>query len=121
MTSANITTHQVTSLLSLLSASIRNGQSLPPYLRPPRPYGLSSKLEEMDADILSVRHIAEPGYAAFAVIQIASRCIIADLEKLLKTVRELVGELDFSFHVVSTEASSRTASTLDLDRKDKLS
>jgi hypothetical protein len=84
MSSVNATTHEITGLLSLLSASITNGQPLPPYLKAPLPYGLSTKLESIDRDILSVRHIAEPGYAAFAVIQISSRCIIAELNLLLR-------------------------------------
>jgi hypothetical protein len=84
--SVNATSQEITSLLSLLSASITNGQPLPPYLKVPAPYGLSTKLEKLDRDILSVRHIAEPGYAAFAVIQVSSRCVIIELERLLKYV-----------------------------------
>jgi hypothetical protein len=79
----NPTSNEITSLLSLLSSSILNGTPLPPYLTLPKPYLLSQKLEAMDRDILSVRHIAEPGYAAFAVIQIATRCILSDLESLV--------------------------------------
>jgi hypothetical protein len=81
--SVNATSHEVTSLLSLLSASITNGQPLPPYLRAPAPYALSKRLEALDSDILSVRHIAEPGYTSFAVMQISSRCIIHELETLM--------------------------------------
>ena len=66
----------------------------------------------MDHDILSLRHIAEPGYAAFAVMAISTRCINMDLQRLLEGVRKLVGELDFSFHVVSTEGSSGSEETL---------
>ena len=102
---ANVTSHEITSLLSLLSAAVRNGQALPPYLAVPKPYALSDRLEKMDPDILSIRHINEPGYAAFAVMQISTRCVVADLERLLRAVKELVGELDFSFHVVSTEGA----------------
>ncbi|KAL1637039.1 hypothetical protein SLS58_009479 [Diplodia intermedia] len=117
ISSVNLTSHEITSLLTLLSASITNGSPLPPYLRPPAPYRLSRRLEELDHDILSLRHIAEPGYAAFAVIQIATRCIIRDLEKLLKHIKELVGELDFSFHAVSTVESSRNNSFYPLSRR----
>jgi hypothetical protein len=81
---ANVTSHSITSLLALLSSSIKNGQPLPPYLKPPAPYQLSRELEEQDADILSIRHIAEAGYAAFAVIQISTRCVNGDVEKVLK-------------------------------------
>lgn len=83
MVTANLTTHEITSLLSLLSASIMNQQPLPPYLKIPRPYSFSEKLKELDKDILSISHSAEPGYAAFSVLQVSTRCIIGDLEKLI--------------------------------------
>lgn len=98
--SANITSRESTTLLSLLSASVMSGQPLPPYLKPPRPYALSDRLEAMDKDILSVRHLAEPGFAAFACMQIGTKCISDDLALLLKEVQELVGVLDFSFSYV---------------------
>ena len=81
---ANVTSHEITTLLSLLSSSIQNGQPLPPYLKVPQSYQLSGKLEAVDSDILSLRHVAEPGYAAFAVMAISTRCISMDIEKLLK-------------------------------------
>jgi hypothetical protein len=102
----NITSHEITSLLALLSSSITNGQPLPPYLHSPAGYELSKKLNAVDHDILSVRHIAEPGYAAFAVMAISTQCIHMDLERLLESVKKVVGELDFSFHVVSTREGS---------------
>ncbi|KAF2004289.1 hypothetical protein P154DRAFT_55930 [Amniculicola lignicola CBS 123094] len=104
--SANVTSHEVTSMLSLLSSSITTGQPLPPYLKSPQSYKLAERLEAVDRDILSLRHIAEPEYAAFAVVQISTRCIVMDIEKLLKAVKTLVGEMDFSFHIVSTQNSS---------------
>lgn len=79
-----MTSHEITTLLSLLSSSIQNGQPLPPYLKVPQNYQLSQKLQAVDSDILSLRHIAEPGYAAFAVMAISTRCISMDIEKLLK-------------------------------------
>ncbi|PVI02394.1 hypothetical protein DM02DRAFT_653538 [Periconia macrospinosa] len=110
--SSNITSHEITSLLSLLSSSITNGQPLPPYLTAPRNFALTQRLEAVDRDILSLKHIAEPEYAAFAVLQIATRCVQMDVERLLKAVKKLVGELDFSFHVVSTRTgSTATASS----------
>ena len=82
--SVNITSHEITSMLSLLSASVTNGHPLPPYLKAPQPYKLTEKLEALDADILSISHISEPGYAAFAVMQIASSLISDDLGKLIE-------------------------------------
>ncbi|KAL1302337.1 hypothetical protein AAFC00_002744 [Neodothiora populina] len=107
------TSKEITTLLSLLSASVATSQPLPPYLRPPEPYALSTRLETLDSSILSVRHMAEPGFAAFAVMQIATRCIGDDLKLLLREIKELVGELDFSFHIFSTrdERSSESSRT----------
>lgn len=81
---ARITTHEITSVLCLLSASITNRQPLPPYLKTPRPYSFSRRLEALDKDILSIRHMAEPGFAAFSVLQISTRCIVGDVDRLLR-------------------------------------
>ncbi|KAL4966208.1 uncharacterized protein BDV14DRAFT_48984 [Aspergillus stella-maris] len=112
--SARITTHEITSVLCLLSASITNQQPLPPYLKTPRPYSFSKRLEQLDKDILSLRHIAEPGFATFSVLQISTRCIVGDVERLMKDIKTLVGELDFSFHALSNRQSS--ISTGDVSR-----
>lgn len=107
---AHVTSEQVTGLLSVLSASILSATPLPPYLRVPEHYQLSKRLDDIDEDILNVRHIAEPGYSAFAVIQVGTRCVINDLRSILSAVKELVGELDFSYHIVSTRDPSRNES-----------
>src|ERR1700712_3486154 len=91
MSTPRPTSHETTMVLTLLSAAIRDGQPLPPYLPKPQPYALSDRLEALDKDILSVRHVNEPGYAAFAVLQLSARCIGIDLERLIRTVKELVG------------------------------
>ncbi|KAK9551523.1 hypothetical protein V6Z96_000458 [Aspergillus fumigatus] len=114
VSSARVTTHEVTSVLCLLSASITNRQPLPPYLKTPRPYSFTKRLEALDKDILSIKHIAEPGFATFSVLQISTRCIVGDVERLMRNVKALVGELDFSFHAVSTAHS--TKSSLDQSR-----
>lgn len=103
---AKLTSQSVTTLLSLLSSSITNANPLPPYVRVPAPYQLSERLASVDKDLLNIRHIAEPGYASFAVIQLATKSLLDDLQKLLDGVRELVGELDFSFHVIRTTDKS---------------
>lgn len=48
---------------------------------------------------------------------ICTRCIHMDLERLLVAVKKLVGELDFSFHVVSTKESSPISASETLTRK----
>ena len=65
LSSIHVTNQEVTSLISLLSASVTNSSPLPPYLKAPPPFEISIKMQEIDADILSINHIAEPGYAAF--------------------------------------------------------
>lgn len=82
--SVSTTSQEITSTLSLLSNSVTNGSPLPPYLKAPKPYQLSGKLEELDEDILSISHIAEPGYSAFAVMQIASSLVSDELGKLIE-------------------------------------
>ena len=97
----SITSEDITSLLSLVASSIVNGCPLPPYLKPPPSYHLSSMLEKLDPEILSVRHVTEPGYAAFAVTQVASQLINDDLKRLLSSAKMLIGEIDFSVVVVN--------------------
>ncbi|KAF2717130.1 hypothetical protein K431DRAFT_298064 [Polychaeton citri CBS 116435] len=82
--SVHATNHDITSLLCLLSSSLLNAQPLPPYLMMPKSFHFIRKLEAMDHDILSIRHIAEPEYAALAVIQISSQCLVGELEQLTK-------------------------------------
>jgi len=65
-------------------------------MKPLEPYALLTDLQSIDKDILGINHIAEPGYAAFAVMQIATRSLVYNLNKLTDNIRELVGELDFS-------------------------
>lgn len=105
------TTHTFTSSLALLSASVTQGSALPPYMQMPEPYELSRKLERLDKGILDSKHVEEPGYSAYAVTQVASSLVIDDLKRLVEDVKSLVGEVDFSFKVVSSEDSSETEIT----------
>ena len=107
-----LTSHEMTSILCLVSASVTNAQPLPPYLRVPKPFALAERMESVDPGILSVRHMSEPCYAAFAVLEVASSLIVEEVGFSVRKVQELVGEVDFSFHVVSTQeddgASAKT-------------
>ncbi|UPX14796.1 uncharacterized protein EKO05_0005268 [Ascochyta rabiei] len=47
---------------------------------------------------------------------ISTRCISVNTEKLLHAVKKLVGELDFSFHIVSTNNASENSSAATLVR-----
>jgi hypothetical protein len=71
--SVGATTHQITSILSLLSASIKQGTRLPPHLNLPQPYNLSRRLEILDKGILDARHVEEPGYSAYGITPTSGR------------------------------------------------
>ena len=98
------TSHAVTNRLSQLSNCLSNGHPLPPYMPRFEQFHLITRISSMDRDILSVRHLAEPGYAAFAVMSIASRQLVEDLNDITDLVRELVGEMDFSLKTVPPNA-----------------
>jgi hypothetical protein len=106
----NITSHDMTSTLCLLSFSITNAQPLPPYVRVPRPMDLSERMEAVDPEVLSVKHVSEPCYAAFAVLEVASRLVTEEMGNIVKGVRNLVGEVDFSFQLLD---KSETNSVMD--------
>jgi hypothetical protein len=93
------TSHQITSTLSLLSASVKQGSALPPYIQVPESYNLSRRLEALDKGILDSRHVEDLGYSAYAVMQVASSLLTDDLVRLVDHVKDLVGETDFSFSV----------------------
>lgn len=114
-----VTSHELTSSLCLLSAAMRNSQPLPPYLQAPRPFKLGDLMEEIDPELLGIQHFAHPCYAAFAVGEVASAFCTAEVAKITKLVKELVGEVDFSFHVVSTmdDGSSTTSTLWDKEAK----
>ncbi|KAK4955886.1 hypothetical protein LTR10_006825 [Elasticomyces elasticus] len=119
MAKTSNTSHRITSLLALLSSSMSYGQPLPPYIETPKPFEFVKSLNTIDPDVLSIRHIAEPEYSAFAVVQVCSQAIHADLERLRGHVKNLVGELDFSFHATkSMREGSDTASDMT-DEKGK--
>ena len=71
--SLQLTSQSVTSLLLIVAAAISTGKPLLPYLKAPKPVHLGQLLKSMDADILSPRHILEPGYAAFTVVSTFSQ------------------------------------------------
>lgn len=110
--SSRITSHELTSTLCLVSASITNSQPLPPYIRVPHPVDLADQLGAIDPGILSVKHIREPCYAAFAVLEVASILIMLEMHQVLNKVKELVGEVDFSIHIDDGHATDSSRSSL---------
>ncbi|KAJ5050643.1 uncharacterized protein L3040_002518 [Drepanopeziza brunnea f. sp. 'multigermtubi'] len=104
------TSHAITSVLSLLSASVTQGSALPPYIQLPESYNLSRRLEKLDRGILGIKHVEEPGYSAYAVLQVCSSLVVDDLRRLVEDVKELVGETDFSFQISSLETGLGSSS-----------
>lgn len=109
------TSHAVTSVLSLLSASVKQGSALPPYIQLPQPYDLNRRLEALDRGILDARHVEEPGYSAYAVLQVCSSLVTDDLRRLVEHVKDLVGETDFSYKVTDSSSSVDSGATVDSD------
>lgn len=94
--SKDSTAHSLTSLLSLLAASVTNAQPLPPFLVVPKPYHLAAHMEHPDLKILHLEHADEPGYSAFATMEVASMLIADGVGRLVEYVRELVGEVQYA-------------------------
>jgi hypothetical protein len=117
--SSKLTSHELTSTLCLVSASITNAQPLPPYISVPQAIDIAGQLAKIDPGILSIKHIDEPCYAAFAVLEIASILISQEMNFVVQGVRDLVGEVDFSVHFEHLKKSlSGDSSTSDVDTRD---
>lgn len=102
-----LTSHNVTSLLAIISGAIVTGRPLPPYLKVPERYNIGEMLTALDADILSTKHICEPGYSAFAVMQVSTTMLSEDLAGLLADTKRLVGEAEFNLDVVQGDYEKR--------------
>ena len=125
---ANIspTHHTILATLTLMSNSLQSGQSLPPTLQLPKPYELTKQLlrfgegahissasslaggkpgEAGPVHILDARNVQQRGYTEFAVMQVCLTLAIAEIEGLVAAVKSLVGVVDFSFRVDTSESS----------------
>ncbi|TDZ31098.1 Uncharacterized protein C8035_v001458 [Colletotrichum spinosum] len=74
-----------------------------------------SELAEMTSpmgggSILDVRNVEQHGYTEFAVLQVCSSLVCDDLEGLVRSVSSLVGVVDFSFRVNTSEATLSSSS-----------
>jgi hypothetical protein len=56
--------------------------------------------------VLDLGNLDEPGFRAIAVIEVAQRCLVGSVDRVAELVRELVGEMDFSWSVVGGTGSS---------------
>ncbi|CZR54877.1 uncharacterized protein PAC_04761 [Phialocephala subalpina] len=109
VSSLKLTSQNVTSLLSIIAAAISTGKPLPPYLKAPEPVHIGQMLVGLDPDILSTRHVSEPGYAAFAVMQVAITMLGDDLVGMLAEAKKLVGEVNYGVDVLGIESLEGSA------------
>ncbi|EAA61424.1 hypothetical protein AN7172.2 [Aspergillus nidulans FGSC A4] len=75
--------HATTSLLCHLGSAVLNAQPLPPYLSTGASFPLARAVRQTDKDLMSIRHIHDPAFSAFASLEV------------LSNVKSLVGELSF--------------------------
>jgi hypothetical protein len=49
--------------------------------------------------VLDLSNINEPGFRALAVMEVANVCVLDSVGEVVRLVRGLVGEVDFSYEV----------------------
>lgn len=52
-----------------------------------------------EAHILDFQNLDEPGFRAIAVIEVAQSCMVDSINNIVDHVKELVGEVDFSYRI----------------------
>ncbi|KAE8381971.1 hypothetical protein BDV26DRAFT_300451 [Aspergillus bertholletiae] len=81
--SADFHSHSVTSLLCHLSASLANAQPLPPYLSVGDSFPLARRLQRIDGELLSIRHVQDPAFSAFVTLEVLRSVVGFTLRDLL--------------------------------------
>lgn len=124
MSTLELTSHGVTSLLAILSGAITSGRPVPPYLRVPEAYHLGEALEGVETDVLNTKHVCEPGYSAFAVMQLSTTMLAEDLAGLLEDTKSLVGEAEFNLDIVQEDyersvGTNLTSSAIRASKKEE--
>ncbi|KAL4975997.1 hypothetical protein BDW66DRAFT_166727 [Aspergillus desertorum] len=93
--SADFKSHATTSLLCHLGSAVLNAQPLPPYLSTGTSFPLARSVRQTDKDLMSIRHIQDPAFSAFASLEVLRSVVGVGLGELLGNVKSLVGELSF--------------------------
>ena len=115
-----LTSHHTTTLLAIISSAISTSKPLPPYLKAPDPYDISDMISNLDGDILSTKYVCEPGYAAFAVMQLSTTKLADELAGLLVYTKMLVGEANLD-DIVSKEGSAENVDLIQMAQEEKRS
>jgi hypothetical protein len=74
----------------------------------PKAYQLSEKLRELDPDVLSIKHMQDAGYSAYAVMEVISSMITHNLDGLVTRVESLVGVISFDFGDLGGDDKGKT-------------
>jgi hypothetical protein len=82
--STDFNAHKVTSLLCHLSAAVSNGQALPPYLAPPDPFPMARQLRKLSDRLMDIRNVEDPGFSAFAAMEVFSSMVNSSLGELVR-------------------------------------
>lgn len=88
--------HEVIGTLISLSNHMAAGTPFPPNIKSPELGKLVHMVNEIRGNMLTISHVAEPGYAAFVTMTMAGRGISRALARQMEICKELVGVLDFS-------------------------
>lgn len=121
ITSLDLRSHEVTSLLTTLSGAIKTGSPLPLYLKAPK-IRLPTELltaAAPDASILGVEHFSQPAFSAIASMEITIMALEDDLSQLLSGTKHLVGELNLLTDIVrSKDLPANMDSIMAMDKRD---
>jgi hypothetical protein len=85
---------------------VLNGHALPPYLKTPNDSRFSSDGFGEETHVLDLKNLNEPGFRPIAVIEVAQSCLIDSVNRIVDHVKELVGEVDFSYRIRNASDSS---------------
>jgi hypothetical protein len=61
---------------------------------------------EAENHVLDLKNVNETGFRAIAVIEVAQRSLVDSVNKIADHVKELVGEVDFSYRMRNVSDSS---------------
>ena len=88
--STGFRSQSTTSLLYHLSASMMNSQPLPPFLSTGPSFPLARQLQQIDDELLDIRHVEDPAFSAFLSLEVLRSVLSFSLRDLLRYVLRLV-------------------------------
>lgn len=88
--SEDFKSHSTTSLLCHLASALTNAQPLPPLLSAGHPFPLARRMQWIDNQLLSIRHIEDPAFSTFVSLEVLRTVVNYSLENLLRYVQSVV-------------------------------